>query len=167
MRGPFANHVEHLVHVQSRVLTERNGFAEALHQARDTNLIHHLRQLPRATLTKTGERSGKRHRHRLNRVKGGLIAATHDGQHAIFCACLASRDWRIYELKVEVFGGQIQFARHAGGGGRVVNKNRTRFHAGKGTLGPERDAAQIVIIADAAENEVGVDRRQTGCLCRF
>ena len=49
----------------------------------------------------------------------------------------------------------------AGDGGRrrgVIDEDGARLKRGEGAVGPERHLAQIVVIADASEDEVGVVR---------
>ena len=51
-------------------------------------------------------------------------------------------------------GFRVQFARDVGRGGGVVDEDRAALHAGEGAVGPERDRAQIVVVADAGEDEI-------------
>ena len=41
----------------------------------------------------------------------------------------------------------------------MVDEDRARLHAGEGAVGPERDRAQVVVVADAGEHEVAPGRR--------
>ncbi len=52
--GTLADHVQHLVHVQSGLLPEGNGLAQALHQAGDADLVDHLGQLAGAAADLNG-----------------------------------------------------------------------------------------------------------------
>ena len=48
-----------------------------------------------------------------------------------------------------------EFAGHVSRGCGVVDEDASLFHAVEGTIRPNRDAAQVIIIADASEDELG------------
>ncbi len=47
----------------------------------------------------------------------------------------------------------MKLSRDVGRGGGVVDENGAGAHAGEGAFGPENDGAQIVVVADAGEDE--------------
>ena len=68
-------------------------------------------------------------------------------------ARLTTRHRGINKLQVQRFGQPLELASHTGRGGGVVNKDRARCHASKSALLSQGHAAQVVVIADAAENQ--------------
>ena len=160
MRRTFADHVQHLQHVEPGQLTKGNRLAQALHQASDANLIHHLGQLTGAAWSQQSKGPGKRHGHRLRSIEGCCVATAHHGQHAVLSARLAARNRCVDELQAERGASRIELTRDTGRGGRVVNQHGTRLHAGKGAVGAKRHAAQIFVVADTTKNKLGVLGRQ-------
>jgi hypothetical protein len=87
-------------------------------------------------------------------VEGGLIAADHDGQHAVLGAGLAAGHRRVEEGEARLARSFVQLARDLGRGGGVVDEDGTLLHRGEGAVGTGGDRAQIIVIADAGEDEV-------------
>jgi hypothetical protein len=84
LRGAFANHVEHQIHVQPGMLAKGHGLGQALHQPGNANLVDHFGQLPCTRFTDARECLRKSHTHGLGAVKRGLVATAHHCQHAVF-----------------------------------------------------------------------------------
>jgi hypothetical protein len=53
----FADHVQHLVHVQPGLLAKGDGFRQTLHQPGDADLVDHLGELAGTGFTEQGERA--------------------------------------------------------------------------------------------------------------
>jgi hypothetical protein len=121
----------------------------------DADLVHHLRQLSGAAGAQQREGARKGHGHRPRRLESRGIAATHHGQRAVLGARLAARNGRIDKVQADVLRGGVQLAGHVGRGGGVVHEDRARRHAGEGSIGPQRDRPQVVVVADATEHDVG------------
>src|SRR6185312_15481048 len=58
----------------------------------------------------------------------------------------------------------VELARHLGRSGRVVDEHRAGAHAVEGAVLSRRYLAQVVVVADAAEDVFGVQRRLVGRL---
>jgi hypothetical protein len=91
---------------------------------------------------------------RLGRLVVGLIAAAHHGEHAVLGARLAARYRRIDEAAALFRSRGMQFARHVGRGSGVVNEHRALLHRLESAVRSGGDGTQVVIVADAGENEV-------------
>ena len=65
---------------------------------------------------------------------------------------------RVDELQAALERRLGEFARHVGRGRGVVDEHRARLHAGEGAVVAEHDRAQVVVVADAAEDDVGAGR---------
>ena len=90
----------------------------------------------------------------LDAVEDRLFAAAHDGEHAVLRAGLAAGDRRVDEVQSGLACGLMKFARDVGRGGRVVDEEAAGGHAGESAVRPEDDAAQVGIVADAAEDDL-------------
>ena len=66
---------------------------------------------------------------------------------------------------------RIEFARHIGRGGGVVDEDRAGLHAGEGAVRAQHHAAQVVVVADTAEHDLracrGFARRGGGLAAEF
>ena len=90
LRCTFANHFQHLLHVQAGFHAKGNALGEALHQTSNANLVDHFGELSRTALAHQGESFGECHAHRLGALKSSGLAAAHDGQHAVDGASLTA-----------------------------------------------------------------------------
>ena len=131
-----------------------NALGQALHQTGDADLVDHLGQLPRAGRAEQLAHAGIRRDHLLGAAIGVGIAAAHHGQHAVLGPGLAAGDGSVDEVEAALLRLGMELARDLGRSRGVVNEHRALVHAVERAVGPERDLAQIVIIADAAHDEV-------------
>jgi 3-hydroxyisobutyrate dehydrogenase len=69
-------------------------------------------------------------------------------------ASLTAGHRRVDEGEPALLGLGVELARNLGRGGGVVDEDRALAHAGEGAVGPERHFAQVVVVADAAHDEV-------------
>ena len=104
MCSAFADHVQHLVHVEPSLLAKGNRLAQALYQPGNANLVHHFGQLTSAALAHVGEGFGKSHAHGLRCRKRKCIASAHHRQEAVLRSSLTARDRRINKVQAEVLG---------------------------------------------------------------
>ena len=144
---------------------------KALDDAGDADLIDHLRELARARRPHQPARLCESRDHGLGLVIGVLIAAAHHGQRAVLRAGLPAGHRRIDEGHALRLRLGVQFARNGRRGGRVVDEDRALLHARERAVWSEHDGAQIVVVADAGENEIAIRhrlaRRRRGCAAVF
>jgi len=138
---------------------ERNRLRQALHHARDAGLVDHLGKLPGAAAADARARARKCHGHGLDHVERCLVPPAHHREHTLLRARLPPRYRRIDELQTRCKRAGVQLPRHLGRGRRVIHKNGTRLHARKGAITAQHHRTQIVVVADAAEHQVGALRR--------
>jgi hypothetical protein len=86
----------------------------ALQRPGHTDLVDHLGQLTRPCFTHMGHGTGIGSQHGLDQGKGLRITATHDGEHTIDRAQVASGDGRIDEGQPSFVRHCSQLARHGG-----------------------------------------------------
>ena len=136
-----------------------DAFRQALHQPGDADLVDHLRKLAASCRPHQPDhaRIGVDPRPRF--LEDLRLAAAHDGQHAVFGAGLAAGDRRIDETAATGAGGGVEFAGNFGAGRGVVDQDGAWLHSGKDAVGAGGDLAQVVVVADAGEDEIGVARR--------
>jgi hypothetical protein len=77
-----------------------------------------------------------------------------DRQRAVDCTEVAAGDRRIDELQPALDRGRTELAGDVRGRGRVVDEDRAAPHAGERAIGAEHDRAQVVVVADAGEDDV-------------
>ena len=133
-----------------------------MHQACNADLVDHFGQLTGAAGAQQGEGARKRHADRLYCGKCVGITSAHHRQHAVLCTGLAARDGGIHKLQALRLRGGIQLARHLGRGSGVVHEDGAGLHACKCAVTAQRDRAQVVVVADAAKNDIGA----CGCFSR-
>jgi hypothetical protein len=93
--------------------------------------------------------------HRLGAGVGVFLAAAHHGEHAVLRAGLSARDRRVDEAEPELAAAACEFARDLGGGRGVVDEDpRPSPCRRKRRPFPRGDGAQVVVVADAGEDEV-------------
>jgi hypothetical protein len=128
--------------------------SRALDEPGDADLVDHLGELAgadrpqsrqaRAKLMMTG-----------STLANGLASPPHmTGEDAVLRAGLAARDRRIDEADALSCAELAQFARHLGRRRGVVDEDRAAAHAREGAVRTGRDLAQIVVIADAGEDDL-------------
>jgi osmotically-inducible protein OsmY len=119
---------------------------------------------PASPMQREGARKG--HGHRLHgRIERRRVAAAHHGELAVLRAGLAAGHRRVDKLQAQRRGPRVQLARHIGRGGGVVHEDGARLHAGKGAVGAQHHRAQVVVVADAAEHDVGAGCASRGVAC--
>src|SRR6266699_1954566 len=97
---------------------------------------------------------------RFRPLESSSVASHHDGELPVFGTRLTSGDRRIEEIETALFrlGGELP--RHFRRSGGMVDENRAFGHLLKRAVRPQRDFAQVRIVADAGEHD--------GCpFCRF
>ncbi|SCM75489.1 hypothetical protein KL86PLE_20157 [uncultured Pleomorphomonas sp.] len=157
--GPLGDGGDGLFDVEARRLGEVDGLGEALHHAGDADLVDHLGELPRARRPEVDDHLRIGAHHRLGGGKAVVVAADHDGQRAVLGAGLSAGHRRVEEIEAE--GGRLflELAGDAGRRGGVIDEDGARLHAGEGAVRTEHDGAEIVVVADAGEHEIGLRRR--------
>jgi hypothetical protein len=125
-----------------------------LQQSGDANLVDHLGQLAGARLAQKIAGTRVSRDHLLGAAKGLIVAAAHYREDAVLGAGLAARHRRIDGIEAAFFGRGVKLAGNVGRGGGVVDKNLALAHAGEGAIGAESHFAQVVIVADAAHDEI-------------
>ncbi|MNT15876.1 hypothetical protein D3C72_1509530 [compost metagenome] len=133
-----------------------------MHQAGNADLVDHLGQLARAAFAQVGAGTREGHGHRLDGVEHRFIPAAHHRELAIDGARLPAGDGRVDELQAQCLGLGVEFTGHIRRCRGVVHKDRSALHAGKGAILAGGDRAQVIVIAHAAEHDVGTG----GCLAR-
>jgi hypothetical protein len=134
---------------------------QALHQAGDADLVDHLGQLARARWRRAAcTARAEAMATRLGRwSKAAGVAAAHHGEQAVLGARLAARHRRVDEVQARALGRGVQLARDVGRGGGVVDEDGAGLHAGEGAVGAQRDAAQVIVVADAGRTRCRRPRR--------
>jgi hypothetical protein len=120
----------------------------------DADLVDHLGQL--AAARRPEEHDGARVAvdHRLRLLEMRRFAAAHDGQHAVFRPRLPAGDRRIDEADTLLRGQGRDLAGDVGRGRGVVDQHRALGHAGQGAVIAEDDRAEVLVVADAGENQL-------------
>jgi hypothetical protein len=150
--------LDHLLAVEAGFLAKGQCLGQALHEARDADLVHHLGQLPCPAVANPAADAG---------IGGhdwfgpGIVlfrAAAHDGELAVLGPGLSAGHRRVDEMKVERlrFGGKL--AGDMGGDGGVIDEDRALGHAREGPVRASADLGEVVVVADAGHDEVGPRR---------
>ena len=98
--------------------------------------------------------------HRRDGVVGGLLAAAHHRQDAVLRAGLAAGDRRVDEARAARLGGLGEFAGDRGRGRGVVDEDRAFLEPLEGAVRGGGDAAQVLVVADAGEDDLRARRRR-------
>ncbi|MNI66786.1 hypothetical protein D3C73_1223770 [compost metagenome] len=130
-----------------------------MYEAGDANLIDHLGQLARTGRAHQRHGAAKTLGHGLDGFEHRFFTAAHDGQRAIDGASLSAGHGRIHEIQAQALGLRVEFAGHIGRRGGVVDEHGARSHARKCTVGPQHNAAQVVVVAHAGEDDLGTCHR--------
>ncbi len=146
-------------HVEARALREVDALGQPLQHPDDADLVDHLRELAGAGRTHVRYRAGIGGDDRLRRREGGLVAADHHGELARLRPGLPARDRRIEEMRAAFERRRVKLPRDGGRGRGVVDEDRARLQGMERAAQPGRDRAQIIIVADAGEDEVRAVRR--------
>ena len=125
-----------------------------MNQPRNANLVDHLGKLASARLPNAGEGARKSHGHRTSAVEVGLTPPHHDRKQAVYSARLATGHRRINKTHAQGLGLGGEVACDLGRGGGVVDKKAALGHAGKGALGAKDDATKVVIVTNAAKDDI-------------
>src|SRR4029453_12639900 len=142
-----------------------NAFGQSLHQSGDADLVDHFRELagPGGTEKPAHARVGSNHLLGASIRLG--IATAHDGEHAVLGAGLAAGDGRIDETEAALLRLRVELAGDFRGGRCVVDEHGAALDAVEGAIRAKRHLAQIVIVANAAHDEVLALGRGFGCRC--
>ena len=163
--GALGDHVEHRLDVEPGLLAEMDALGEPLHEPGDADLVDHLGELARIRRTHQPAGAGVARRSPARPWrKASASPPHHDRQHAVLGARLAARDRRVEEAEALVLGGGVELAGDLGRGGGVIDEDGALAMPWKAPSGPERDLAQIVVVADAGEHDLlalgGLARRR-------
>ena len=153
-RGALADHLDYGAPVKSCLLSEMQRLGEPLHKARDGNLVAHLGHLPGTGLADAPAELCVGVHHGFGRVIGGLIAAAHDRELAVFRPRLSARNRCVHKTQPAVARLAIKLFGHLGRNRRVIDKDGALLHPREGPVGAEADAAQVVVIAHAGHHEI-------------
>ena len=156
MRGTLGDHVHNRFGVKPGFHGEMQRFGEALHNARDTNLVHHFGKL--ACARRAQQLHGLRVslHHRLGFIERCLVTTAHHGQHAVHGPRFTARDRCINERETCFLCRDRHGARAIGRGCGVVNKNGAFLHGCKSTLFAHTDFSDILVRAHTGKNDVRV-----------
>ncbi len=109
---------------------EVKALGQALHETGDADLVDHLGELAGARTAEAAAGAGEGHDHRLGAGEVTLLAAAHDGEHAILGAGLATGDRRIDEAEAEGLGLGLKLTRDIGRSGVLSMKTAPFAMAG-------------------------------------
>src|SRR5262249_12853654 len=102
--------------------------------------------------------------HLLGACERAVVAAAHDGEHAVLRTRLTAGNRRVDEIDAANLRLLIKLARDFGRGGGVIDYDCAFADAGENAVLAEHDFAQIVVIADAGHDEIltlrGLPRRR-------
>ena len=117
-------------------------------------LVDHLGELARTGRPEQLAHAGIGGDHLLGAAIGFGLPAAHHGEHPVLGAGLAAGDGRIDEREAALLrlGGKL--AGDLGRSGGVIHEHRALLHPMEGAVGSQRDLAQVVVVADAAHDEV-------------
>src|SRR5262245_38665579 len=136
---------------------------EGLDQSTDANLIDHLGELAGAG------RADEVHSLRIGLDNGlrlgevGFVAADHDRKGTVLGAGLAAGDRRVEESRAALAGFRIKLASDGGGSRGVVDGDCPGLQALEHSVWSQRDGAQVLVVADAGENEIRLGRSFRRC----
>ena len=102
--------------------------------------------------------------HRAGAVEVLLFAAAHDGELAVLRADLAAGDGGVEKTNGTLRAGCGQFAGEFGGGGGVVDQDRTRGHRLQRAVRAMDDVPHIGIVTYAHHDEVGASGGLRRCV---
>src|SRR5690606_38038410 len=115
------------------------------------DLVDHLGELARARRAQQPAHPRVALDARLGPVVRTLVTADHDREDAVLGAGLSAGNRRIETADPPRLPRLVEFARHVGGSGGVIDEYRAFLHAGEGAVGTERHLSQIVVVAHAGE----------------
>jgi hypothetical protein len=98
----------------------------------------------------------------INSFECRRFTAAHDCQSTILRTGLPARNGPIDKMQMRLLRHFKQFARYIGRNSGVIDKYGIARHAGKSTVRPKGNAAQIVIVANASKYDIGITRRLPG-----
>src|SRR3990167_7091760 len=114
LRRAFGDGAHHLVHVEAGALAEVQRFGQALDEAGNAHLVHHLGDLARARRADQGDRLGEGVGNGLGPVERRLLTAAHHGELAVLRAGLAARNRRIDEVDADLLRRRVEFTGDVG-----------------------------------------------------
>ncbi len=139
-------------------LREVDRLGQALDDAGDADLVHHLGELARTRGAEQLHRARIAGDNKLGLGERLWVAAHHHREHAVLRTRLAAGNRGVEEMRGAGSGGGMKFAGNVSGGGRVVDEDRAGLEAQEGALVAGGDLAQIAVVAHAAEYEIRVPR---------
>ena len=168
MRRALGDRLDHGFDIEPGLAREMNAFREALHHARNANLVDHLGELSRARRSEQLAHARIGGDHFLGASIRFGIAAAHHGEHAVLRAGFAARHRRVDEIEAAFLCLRVEFARDLGRRRGVIDEHRALPYLGERSA---RDRAHIVVVADAHHDDVlaldGVLRRLPGAPAEF
>ena len=160
LRRPLGDRLHDEVEVEPGGLGKGDGFRQALKQTGNGDLVDHLGELPGARWANAVDGPGVAGDQRFGALERLLVAADHDGQRARLRARLPARYGRVEEGYAAGATRRVERARHFRRGGRMVDERGAGAHTLEGAMLARCDGAQIVVVADAAKDEVGAQCRR-------
>ena len=162
LRGAVLDDVDHGVGIEARLHREVDALRQPLHDAGDADLVHHLGELARPGGPHQRHGLGVRAHHRQGeRVERLVVGAAHDRQLPVLGTRLTARHRGVDEADAELGGRFGELLRHLGRRGRVVDEDGARTGTGEHTVGSVHHVADVVVVADAEEHELGAVGRLT------
>ncbi len=154
LRRALGNGGDQLLDIEVGAFGEMQSLGEPLHQARNADLVAHLGELAGA---------GSAHQVAGARVGGNdlfgaperlRVAAAHHGQGPVLGAGLAARHRRVDGIKSALAGSRVKLAGDLGRCRGVIDEYCASGNAVKRAVCPERDLAQVMVVADAGHDEI-------------
>ena len=131
-----------------------NRLGKTLDHARDGDLVDHLGELAGACRAHQTAGAGKAQDGRLDTGVDLGVAAAHHGQCRVLGAGLPAGDRGVDEGEAGGLGRFVKFTGDLGRGGGVVDEDRAFLHSREGAVRSKGDAAQVVVVADAGEDDL-------------
>ncbi len=104
--------------------------------------------------------------HRRGGIERCLAAAAHDRERTVLRARFATRDGSVEAEQAEPVGLDRQLARDARRNGGVIDEQRALLHRIERAVAAERHLREIVVVADAGQDDIGVLRGLGRGRCR-
>ena len=129
---------------------------QPLQHAGDANLIHHLGELAGTDTAHAPHSAGVAAKHWLGGRERRGVATHHDRELAVLRARLATTHRRVEKPAATLRRGRRELLGEFRGRGGVIDEDGTGFQAGEHTVGRQRHAPHIGVIANAQAHDVGI-----------
>src|SRR3954468_23990893 len=131
LRRALGDDADDFLDVELVAFRERDRLGEALRDAGDADLVHHLGELARAGRADERAHLGVHVEHGLRLGEGRVLAAAHDAELAVHRAGLAAGNGGVDEADAHLFRLFEHFAGNGGRCRRVVDEDRPLLHPGE------------------------------------